>query len=108
MKNNKALSMLGLATKAGKTVTGEFSTETAVKQGTAYIVLVAEDASNNTKKKFRNMCNYYRVTMKVFSDKLSLGKACGKEFRATLAVTDAGFAHAIEKHIDCYENLEVQ
>ncbi|MGN0155232.1 MAG: L7Ae/L30e/S12e/Gadd45 family ribosomal protein [Lachnospiraceae bacterium] len=107
MKQNKALSMLGLATKAGKTVTGEFSTEKAVKEGMAYIVLVASDASDNTKKKFRNMCNYYHVTMRVFSDKISLGNACGKEFRASLAVTDAGLAKAVEKQIDSCENMEV-
>ena len=32
MKNNKVLSLIGLATKAGKTVSGEFSTEKSVKQ----------------------------------------------------------------------------
>lgn len=104
---NKALSMLGLATKAGKTVTGEFSTEKAVKEGRAYLVVVASDASENTKKKFRNMCNYYQVTMKVFSDKNSLGNACGKEFRASLAITDAGLANAVEKQIDQYSDPEV-
>jgi len=107
LNNNKALSMLGIATKAGKTVTGEFSTEKAVKEGRACIVLVAADASDNTKKKFRNMCNYYHVAMKVFGDKASLGKACGKEFRASLAVTDMGLSKAIEKQIGSYENLEV-
>ena len=76
---NKALSMLGIATKAGKTVTGEFSTEKAVKEGKAWLVVVAADASDNTKKKFQNMCSYYQVTLKVFSDKVSLGNACGKE-----------------------------
>ena len=52
MNQNRALSMLGIATKAGKTVTGEFSTEKAVKEGRACLVVVASDASNNTKKKF--------------------------------------------------------
>lgn len=108
MNMNKALSMIGIATKAGKTATGEFSTEKAIKEGNAYIVIVATDASDNTKKKFRNMCNYYHVTMKVFSDKVSLGNACGKEFRASLAVKDAGLAKSIEKHIESYDNLEVQ
>lgn len=108
LKMNKALSMLGIATKAGKTVTGEFSTEKAVKEGKACLVIVAADASDNTKKKFHNMCDYYHVTMKVFSDKNSLGNACGKEFRASLAVTDMGLANAVGKHIDSYNNLEVQ
>jgi len=99
--------MLGIATKAGKTVTGEFATEKAVKEGTAFLVVVAGDASDNTKKKFKNMCDYYQVTIKVFADKVSLGNACGKEFRASLAVTDAGLANAVVKQINSYDNLEV-
>ena len=98
--------MLGIATKAGKTVTGEISTE-KVKEGSAYLVVVAGDASNNTKKKFRNMCDYYQVTIKVFADKNSLGNACGKEFRASLAVTDEGLANAVIKQIDSCDNSEV-
>lgn len=106
-QNNKALSMLSLATKAGKTATGEFSTEKAVKEGRAHLVVVAQDASDNTKKKFQNMCEYYHVTMKVFSDKVSLGNACGKEFRASLAVTDQGLAKAAVKHMGEGESMEV-
>ena len=63
MIQNKALSLLGLATKAGKTVSGEFSTEKSVKSGKGYVVLVAGDSSDNTKKKFRNMCAYYQVPL---------------------------------------------
>ena len=59
MIQNKALSMISLATKAGKTVSGEFCTEKEVKTGRAALVIVAGDASENTKKKFRNMCDYY-------------------------------------------------
>ncbi len=108
MKQNKALSMLSIATKAGKTVTGEFSTEKAVKEGKAYLVVVASDASDNTKKKFNNMCDYYHVAIKLFSDKVSIGNACGKEFRASLAVIDKGLANAVIKQIDSLDNLEVQ
>ena len=61
MKNDKILSLIGLATKAGKTVSGEFSTEKSVKTGKGYLVLVAADASENTQKKFRNMCGFYEV-----------------------------------------------
>lgn len=106
--NKKALSMLGIATKAGKTVTGEFSTEKAVKEGKAFLVIVAKDASNNTKKKFHNMCDYYQVTIREFSDKVSLGNACGKEFRASLAIVDEGLSNAVIKQIDSYHDLEVQ
>ena len=54
----KVLNMIGLATKAGKTVSGEFSTEKAVKTGKAWLVIVSEEASDNTRKMFTNMCTY--------------------------------------------------
>lgn len=60
MSQNKALSMIGLATKAGKVASGEFCTEKEVKSGRAYLVIVADDASDNTKKKFQNMCDFIR------------------------------------------------
>ena len=46
----KILNMIGLAQKAGKVASGEFSTEKAVKTGKAYTVIVADDSSDNTKK----------------------------------------------------------
>ena len=52
MTGNKVLSLIGLATKAGKTASGEFLTEREVKSGKAALVIVAGDASKNTKKKF--------------------------------------------------------
>lgn len=104
MKMNKALSMISLATKAGKTVSGEFSTEKEVKTGYAELVIVAGDASDNTKKKFQNMCDFYEVPIYFYADKDTLGHAMGKEFRASLAVTDSGFAKGIMKHLDTEQN----
>ena len=100
LKSSKALSLVSLATKAGKTASGEFCTEKEVKTGMAELVIVAEDASDNTKKKFKNMCDFYEVPIYFYGDKDTLGHAMGKEFRATLAVTDAGFAKGIVKHLE--------
>ena len=97
MKNNKALSLIGLATKAGKTVSGEFSTEKSIKTGKGYLAIVAGDSSDNTKKKFRNMCEFYGVPLYILSAKETIGHAVGKEFRASLAVQDWNFAEAIRK-----------
>ena len=95
----KILSYIGLATKSGKIASGEFSTEKAVKEGKAWLVLVAEDASNNTKNMFTNMCTYYQVPIYFFGEKTELGHAMGKEFRASLALTDKGLADAIVKQL---------
>lgn len=93
----KVLSLLGLSAKSGNLVSGEFSTEKAVKEHKAALVVVAEDASDNTKKSFSNMCAYYHVPLIVFADKETLGHAIGKQFRASVAVTQDGFAKAILK-----------
>lgn len=100
MRQNKVLSLIGLAMKAGKIASGEFATEKEVKTGYAELVIVAEDASDNTKKKFQNMCEFYEVPIYFYGDKDTLGHAMGKEFRASLAVTDPGFAKGIAKHLD--------
>ena len=71
-----------------------------VKSGRACLVIVADDASDNTKKKFQNMCDFYQVPIYFYKDKETLGHAMGKEFRASLVVLDEGFAKGIRKHID--------
>ena len=96
---NRVLAMVGMAMKAGKIVSGEFATEKAVKTGKAFLVIVSEAASENTKKMFRNMCTYYEVPMYTYGTKEELGHSMGKEFRASLAVTEEGFAKSIEKRL---------
>lgn len=88
--------MLGIAAKSGNVVSGEFSTEKAVKTGHAYLVIVSEEASFNTNKMFANMTEFYEVPMYVFGTKEELGRCIGKEFRASLAITDENLANAVE------------
>lgn len=96
----KVLSLLGLATKAGKIASGEFMTEKSVKEGRASLVIVSEEASENTRKMFSNLCTYYKVPMYLFGTKEELGHAMGKEFRASLAVLDSGFSKALVKQME--------
>ena len=96
---DRVLSMLGLATRSGNVVSGGFATEQAVKRGKAYLVIIAEDASDNTEKKFRNMCEFYEVPYGRYGIKETLGHAIGREERSCLAVTDEGFANSIRKHL---------
>lgn len=104
MRPNKVFSLLGLATKAGRTVSGEFMTDKAIKEGSACLVLVGTDASANTKKNFRNACEFYRVAYYEYGTKEELGRAMGKEMRASLAVVDSGFAKTLKKHLEAAVN----
>ena len=97
---NRVFQMLGIAAKSGNVVSGEFSTEKAVKTGQAFLVIVSEEASDNTNKMFTNMTDFYEVPMYVFGTKEELGRCIGKEFRASLAITDENLAKAVETKLN--------
>ena len=99
MHNDPVLSMIGIAAKSGNVVSGEFSTEKAVKTGHAYLVIVSAEASENTKKSFCNMTDFYHVPCYCYGSKEALGRCIGKEFRASLAVTDENLAKTVEKKL---------
>ena len=96
---DRVLSMLGIAAKSGKVVSGEFSTEKAIKTGKAYLAIVSVEASDNTKKMFENMTDFYEVPLYYYGTKEELGRAIGKEFRAAVAVCDESLADAVEKKL---------
>lgn len=99
MEQDRILSMISLATKAGKTVSGEFSVEKAVKEKKTFLVVVSDEASDNTKKMFKNMCSFYNVPLYFYGTKENLGHFMGKEFRASLAVTEKGLADSVMKQL---------
>lgn len=100
MQQNKIYALLGLAARGRNIVSGEFQTESAVKGRTAELVLVAEDASDNTKKLFRDKCSYYEIPIYTYGTKDELGHAIGKVPRSSVALTDKGLAEAVRKHLE--------
>ena len=97
---NKILALLGLMMKSGSLTSGESLTEAAIREKKALLVIVANDASENTKKLFTNQCNSKNIPLYFYSDKDSLGHAIGKPYRASIAVLDKGFCEAIKKQLD--------
>ena len=57
-------------------------------------MIVSQDASENTKKAFRDLCTYYKVPLYIFGSSDELGKTLGKEFRILAAIEDEGLARA--------------
>ncbi|GIO10902.1 50S ribosomal protein L7ae [Cohnella xylanilytica] len=92
---NKALSRLGLAMRAGKLVSGEELVLKAIRSGEAKLVLLAEDASEGTRKKVADKCGSYGVELLIGFTRFELGGAAGKPERVLFAVTDRGFADMI-------------
>lgn len=84
--------MISLCQRAGKLVSGEFSVEKSIRSGQAKLVIIAADASENTKKKFCNKSSYHKIPFIILSAKQELSSACGKTNRSVFAVTDENFA----------------
>ncbi len=97
---NNVFSLLGLAMKARQLVSGEFQTQEAVKQQNAKLVIISEDASENTKKLFHDKCTFYQIPIYEFGKKEDLGRAIGKDLRSSLAICDDGLATAIKKQLE--------
>jgi len=100
MKPDRVLAMLSIAAKAGKIASGAFSAEKAIKSGKAFLVILAENASENTKKKFKNACDYRNIPVYEYSVSGMLGGSTGKEDRMVLALLDEGLAGSIEARIN--------
>lgn len=92
--------MLSLCQRAGKIASGELTCEKALQNGSAFLVIVAQDASLNTKEKFKNKAFYYQTDIFELSTREELGAAIGKDFRAVLAICDENFAMKIKECID--------
>lgn len=99
--NPKIASLLGLCYRARRLTAGEFACENEIKKGRVKLILIAEDASNNTLKKFTNSASYNKIEFRIVGTKESLGKAIGKEERAVAVVSDEGF---YKKLIELLEN----
>lgn len=104
-KPDKILSMLGLAARSRNVVSGEVAVEKAVKSGKAWLVIIPEDASDNTVKKFTNMCEFREIPCFRYGSKEILGHAMGKAERSSVAVTDGGFADGIQKLLESMNDV---
>ena len=89
--NNKTMGLLGLAARARKVSSGE-GVLTSIQNGSAKLVLIASDASENTKKKYVDKCTYYNVEFDFVETSAELNQAMGTFNRKVIAVADEGFA----------------
>jgi len=94
------LNLIGLARRAGKVAVGARLCESAIKSKKAKLVIIAEDASDNTKKAISDCATYYKAKCITAFDKESLGTILGADITGCVAVTDKNFADGILTKIE--------
>ena len=85
IKRDAFYAMLGIAMRAGALSLGEGGVSKAISSGAALTVLLDAGASENTKKKFRDSCTFYKVPL-FETEPDRLGYAIGKPGRMSAAV----------------------
>ena len=93
--NNKLLSFLGLAKRAGQLSIGFDSVSDTIKSGKAELVLFSSDISNNSEEKVRRLTDIYNIkTIKINASMNEIGNSI-KKISGTIAVKDKNFAKNI-------------
>jgi ribosomal protein L7Ae-like RNA K-turn-binding protein len=100
MNEQRLMSVLGLAQKAGKIVSGDFAVQGAVKSGKAKLLIIANDASDATKKEYQYQAESREITIYYALSKEQLGSAIGKALRAAVAITDNGFIKPLVRALE--------
>lgn len=100
VNEQKIMNLLGMAQKAGKIISGDFVVTKALsdeKKCKVKLLIVAEDATEETFKKMVGLIGQRNIELRRALTKENLGHCIGKEYRATAAVIDDGFAKALLK-----------
>ena len=96
--SDKALGLLGLMRRANAIVLGEDNTGETVKAGKAKLLLLAQDASENARRRAEGFAYGRRVlTVELPYDKTEFASALGSSGGSMAAITDLGFANALLK-----------
>ena len=100
-QRGRVLGLLGLCRKAGKSGSGEFQCEDAIRKRRACLTLLAADASANTKKKFNDHCTFYQIPIiELDVTKEEMGKAMGQGERSCAVVCEKELAASIMRIIE--------
>lgn len=92
MLNNKIYNFLGLVQKSGNLTSGDDGVEIDIKKRKASLLIISEDASDNTKDKFINLAKIYNIRYVIFGLKSELGYYIGKSQRSVLSIKDEKLA----------------
>lgn len=98
MLNKDVLSLLGLASRARKISCGSVLLND-IRNKRVSFVLIAEDASDNTKKKYTDKCSFYHIDYQINGMIDELSAAIGKSNRVVIGIMDKGFADKIKSKL---------
>lgn len=95
MNDGRFYSFLGIIKKSGRLVYGYNNCECDIKKEKCNLVIIAKDASDNTIKKFVNMCVSRGLPYIIHGEKENLGICISKPPVSVLGIKDEGMSKAV-------------
>lgn len=96
---NKIYSMIGICMKAGMLAFGSDMCIENIKINKIKLLIIAQDASLKTRKKFIDICEKYQIKYHIFGDIEILSKSIGKNNKAIIGIMDRGFSEKIDQMV---------
>ncbi len=93
--NDRLLSFLGIARKAGKLCFGKDATLEAIRKGKAKLVLLSLDLSQKTAEKMQMLCLESETSLLTMEETMDELETIFRRRTGILCITDAGFAGKI-------------
>ena len=100
----KVISLIGMAKKAGKLLSGTDRVVESVREKNkngVKLLLCSADASQNTVKRISNTSSFYNIPFfTLWIDKNELARVIGSDsFVSVIGITDAGFCKAMTERL---------
>ena len=100
MISSRVCGLLGLATRAGKTVFGTEACIQALEKNKIKLIIIAKDAAERTKMNFKNICNKSNVPILEYLSSEEISKSIGKNNKAVVGIKDNHFSKEMIKIIN--------
>lgn len=100
MIDNKVIQFIRLIKKSGNLLEGYNRCEEALKNSKTQLIIISEDVSENTKRKFINYCNRYEVQYINRFSKYDLGEIVNKDFVSIIGIANKSMAENLYKLIN--------
>lgn len=93
---DKVYSMFGLCMKAGMLAYGSDMCEEKIKYNKVHMIIVAQDASDNTKQRFKKLCKN-DIAYEEYGTIDEIGRSIGKPNKAVIGIMNEDFSKNIKK-----------
>ena len=97
--NNKAIGLIGIATKAGKVTFGTEAVLERIEKKKTILVIIAKDSSKKAKENMKFACNKNDIRLVEFSSIDEISHAIGKNNKSVICINEKNLGEEIYKII---------